>query len=70
MSGVKVLNIPQIMELAECTEKEVRKSMRRGTLPSQECHVVREWIKERWSRNIKQMIREELNSESRSSRIA
>ncbi len=46
----KPLTLPQIVELAAANEMDVRRDMRRGILPSMEPEIVREWLRERWSR--------------------
>ena len=58
---VKTLTVDQIAELADCDESLVRNAMRRGSLPSQECVVVRQWLEKRWERRVRRIYREEIN---------
>ncbi len=57
---MKALTIRQIAVLGDCEENVVRKAMRRGLLPSQDCDVVREWLFGLWERKTRRMIREEI----------
>jgi hypothetical protein len=59
---MRALTIEQIATLADCEENVVRKDMRRGLLPAQDCDVVREWLLSRWKRRTRRMIREELGN--------
>ncbi len=61
MSSGNVLTLKQICILAQCSERDVRNDLRRGVLPSQELDVVREWLRGRWERDTRKLIREELS---------
>lgn len=57
----KPLSVDQIAELAGVSEDDVRRDMRRGVLPSQEPEVIREYLRARWEKSQRRMIREELS---------
>ena len=59
----KALTISQVAVLANMSEGDVKKAMRRKMLPSLDCNIVRDWLAGLWRKDMKRMIREEFSRE-------